>query len=303
MRAIRRADTTTFSVARARITADAQPLPFAAVRVQADLAATGRTSGDTVPSFSLTDAFVQLSAPESSSVHERFRPVVLFGQFKVPFSLEYLTSFSGLRTVNRSQVVDSVAARRDIGMMVEARAWGRVIVAAAVTNGEGSNRPANTNAAQLLGGRATLIASVGGAAAIAGKLLSHGGDHRWGADARWIGDPRWLPGGRVVLEGEMIRRAGSARAGTDADASGGYALLAWRAIPWVEPVVKWERLRDERVTGTVRGERRITWTTLGFNVQTGEPQERLRLQVNWIAKTERPVDARNELVAQLLLQF
>jgi hypothetical protein len=210
--------------------------------------------------------------------------------------------FSGLRTANRAQVVDSVASRRDVGVMAEVRGWNRVILAGAVTNGEGSNRSANVNDAEMVVGRVTLLASAGGPLAVAGKLLSHGGDHRWGGDARWIGDPPWLPG-RFVVEGEMIRRAGSPRVGARADASGGYALAAWRAISWLEPVVKWERLRDERVTAAARTERTLTWTTLGVNLFSSDPQERFKLQVNWIARTERPVDAPNELVTQLLVQF
>jgi hypothetical protein len=302
VRATRRSDTTTFSVVRGRVTADAQPVAFAAVRVQADLAATGRTTGDTVPPFVLTDAFVQLSPPESSVVYRRFRPALLVGQFKAPFSLEYLTPFSLLRMVNRSQVVDSVSVRREIGVMAEVRAWDRIILAGAVLNGEGANRPTNANGVEMFVGRVTLLAPVGGLVAVAGKLLSHAGDHRWGADVRWVSSPRRLPG-RVIVEGEMIRRSGSARVGTDADASGGYALVAWRVARWIEPVVKWERLRDRRVTASAATERRGTWTAWGVNLQSPDPAERFRLLLNWVMKTERPVDARNELVLQLLVQF
>ena len=62
-----RSDTTTFSVTRARLTAEVQPFAVAALRVQTDFAAIGRTTVDTVPSFTLADAYVQISPPESSS--------------------------------------------------------------------------------------------------------------------------------------------------------------------------------------------------------------------------------------------
>jgi hypothetical protein len=296
-----RSDTSTFSVSRARLTAEAQPLSIAALRVQTDFAAVGRTAGDTIPSFALTDAYIQISPPESSSYYRGFRPALLVGQFKTPFSLEYLTSFASLRTINRSQVVERVAARRDIGLMGQLHGWNRVVLAAAVVNGEGSNRPANSNGEEMIVGRLTLLPPRV-RVAVAGKWLAHGADHRWGADLRWFADPRWLPGS-IVVEGELIRRAAATGADSDTDASGGYGLTAWRALPWLEPVVKWERLREIRSTATTRTDNRLTWTTYGITVRSPEERERLRLQVNWITKAERPTDATNELQAQLILQF
>ena len=300
-RAALRSDTSTFSVQRARLTAEIQPLRIAALRVQADFAAIGRTTIDTVPSFTLTDAYVQVSPPESSSYARRFRPALLIGQFKTPFALEFLTPFSSLRTASRSQTVDRLAVRRDIGVMGQVHGWNRVILAAAVVNGEGSNRPANANGEEMVIGRVTLLPPRVRLAA-AGKWAAHGGDHRWGADVRWLADPAWLPGS-VVVEGEWIRRVGPISTGIDTDGSGGYALAAWRALPWLEPVVKWEKLREERSTATIRSESTLTWTTYGATLRSPEDREYLRLQLNWITKTERPVAARNELQAQLILQF
>ncbi len=296
-----RSDTSTFSVQRARLTAEIQPLPIAALRVQSDFAAIGRTTVDTVPSFTLADAYVQISPPESSSYSRRFRPALLIGQFKTPFALEYLTSFSSLRTASRSQAVDRLATRRDIGVMGQVHGWNRVILAAALVNGEGSNRPANPNDEEMVIGRLTLLPPLLRLAA-AGKWLAHGSDHRWGADVRWLANPVWLPGS-VVVEGELIRRAGPLSNGIDTDASGGYALAAWRALPWLEPVVKWEKVREERSTATTRSEATLTWTTYGVILRSPEDREYLRLQLNWVTKTERPVAARNELQAQLILQF
>jgi phosphate-selective porin O/P len=296
-----RSDTNTFSVQRARLTAVARPVPIAAFRLQADFAATGRASGTAVPSFALTDAYVQLSPPESSVTYRRYSPALLVGQFKTPFSLEYLTLFALLPTANRSQAADSLATRRDIGVMGQVQAWNRVVLAAAVVNGQGSNNPANPTGGEMVLGRLTLV-PVLKSLAVAGKWLAHGGDHRWGADARWFTDPRLLPGS-ILVEGEWLRRAGSPTAGTDTDGSGGYALVLWRALAWLEPIVKWEQLRESHSTTTTRSERRTTWTTYGAVLRSPEAAEHLRVQVNWITKTERPVDARNELLTQLILQF
>ncbi len=91
------------------MTAQVAPRPFAALRLQADFSATGRTSGDTVPATLLTDAYVEFAPPTAGTV----RPALVVGQFKTPFSLEFLTPFSLLQTANRSGRQLAEALRRD----------------------------------------------------------------------------------------------------------------------------------------------------------------------------------------------
>jgi hypothetical protein len=297
-----RGDTNTFSVTRARFTLQTQPGSIVSLRLQADFAALDSSMGRTEPSFALTDAYVQLSPPESSLTYRRYAPALLVGQFKTPFSLEFLTPYSALLTANRSQASDSLSTRRDIGTMGQVEAWNRVVLAAALVNGQGSNNPGNSTGKEMMIGRLTLV-PIPKSLTVAGKWLAHGGDHRWGADARWFSDPRLLPGSFIV-EGELIRRTGAVTPATAAtDGSGGYALALWRALPWLEPVVKWERLRESHSTGTTASERRARWTTLGVVLRSPEATEHLRIQVNWIGKKESPARAKNELVTQFVAQF
>lgn len=69
-----------------------------------------------------------------------------FGQFKVPFGLENLTSSSALDTINRSQTVENFcpgrdirAQGRDIGVSLSGK-FSRIEYNLGVFNGEGSNR-------------------------------------------------------------------------------------------------------------------------------------------------------------------
>src|SRR5687767_12659124 len=105
-----RSDTATFIINRARMAVQAAPAPFVGVRLQVDFAALGRTtgsSGDSIPAIQLTDAFVQLGLPDSTSrVETLLRPSLLIGQFRTPFGLEALTSFSSVITVNRALASD-----------------------------------------------------------------------------------------------------------------------------------------------------------------------------------------------------
>jgi hypothetical protein len=288
-----RRDSSTFTVNRARLTLQVLPVDFIVLRIQSDLAALGRTAGDTVPGFVLTDAYVQLSPPNTSRMPVGLHPTLILGQFRTPFSLEYLTPFSLLQTANRSHVVDRIATRRDIGVMAHLAFSHRATLAGGLVNGEGPNSIRNANGKQLAAGRLTLFPVT--TLAVAGKWAGEGADHRWGYDARWV--TRGL-----VLEGERIERRAPLNGSTTQRAAGQYVLASYRVGRHVQPVVKWEQLRDTRTqTGGATSETRTTWTTYGLNLLSS--RENVRLQANRIVKQERPTDAANELVVQLIVIF
>ena len=287
-----RRDSSTFAVNRARVTLQIAPRDFVIVRVQSDLAALGRTSGDTVPGFVLTDAYVQLAPPNGSPRLGSIRPRLILGQFRTPFSLEYLTPFSLLQATNRSQVVDRLATRRDIGVMAHLAFRDRVTLAGSLVNGEGPNSIRNANGKQLVAGRVTVMPVP--PVAIAGKWAGEGADHRWGYDARWMTNG-------FVLEGERIERRAPLTGGITQRASGHYLMASYRATRHLQPVVKWEQLQDTRTTAGVESRTRLTWTTYGLNVTT--MPEVVRLQTNWIVKREHPANGANELILQLIVIF
>jgi hypothetical protein len=302
-----RGDTNTFAVNNARLTLMAKPVPIAAFRLQANIAlldstVVGLNPPVFTPGFLLTDAYVQLSPPESSTTNLRWRPAFLIGQFKTPFALEFLTAFSTLYTANRSMAVDSLGTRRDIGVMGQVQGWDRVVLAAAVTNGAGSNNPRTFTGQEMVIGRLT-VHPFPRTLAVAGKWLGWGGDHRWGADVRWFSDPNLGPRS-VILEGEWLRRTGAVDfTALPTDGSGGYGLAVWRALPWLEPVLKWERLRESHTTPTTFIEHTATTMTYGAVLRTPEAAEHLRVQVNYIATHARPVPTNNELLTQFILIY
>jgi len=291
VRGTSRRDTLTFSVNRARLTAMAKPAPYVALRIQVDFTATGRTSGDTVPAIVLTDAFVQLVPPESSRIGE-LHPALIVGQFRTPFALEFLTSFSLLQSVNRSAVVDQISPRRDIGALGQFVRTRHVMLQGAVVNGEGPNRTINADGRVMGFGRVTLfpIEQVG----LAAKYMAHGAEHGWGWDGRWIEHG-------AIVEGEFIARRGPFTPTTSIDSHGGYVLASYKVRPWLQPMVKWEELHDSRTTGGTTKTTRLNYTTAGVNVLS--PGEHLRLQLQGIFKHEQPVSTGNALVAQLIAIF
>jgi len=99
-----------FDIRRARLDLKGSLTPFFSYRVQADL----------VDKPKMIDAYGEIKLADHFSITA--------GQFKVPFSLENLTSSNKLEMIDRSQVVEALAARgkdvignqngRDIGIQI-----------------------------------------------------------------------------------------------------------------------------------------------------------------------------------------
>lgn len=289
-----RRDTLTFIVNRARVTAHVMPAPFAALRLQVDFTATGLARGDTVPAIVLTDAYVQLVPPATLAATRGhgLRPALVVGQFRTPFALEFLTPFSLLQTANRSQPVDRHTTRRDIGVLGQLALGQAVTFTGALVNGEGSNRLTNLDGREMAIGRLTVFPMTG--LGVAAKYLGQGREHRWGYDARWISHG-------AIVEGEFLARRGPFTDTTTVDASGGYVLASYRIRPWLQPVLKWEHLRDRRTAGATTSTTLLTYTTVGINVLSRG--ENIRLLVDGIYKSEPGVFTGTELEVQLVAIF
>ncbi len=75
------------------------------------------------------------------------------GQFKTPFSREYLIPVPALETADFAAVVDSLAPKYDVGVMAEYMFGPFATVTAGVFNGEGQNAIANRDSTVLAVGR------------------------------------------------------------------------------------------------------------------------------------------------------
>ena len=152
------------------------------------------------------------------------------GQFKTPFTREFLTSLPEVETADRSTVVDSLAPKRDIGLLADYAFGGRALVSAGIFNGEGQNITANTDSSTL------------GVARVAFRPLPYlllgvnaasyfGDSTRYGADAS-VESP-W-----IILRAEYIGQHRNVL-GIEDD-RGWYALAAAPLRPWLQPVLKYE---------------------------------------------------------------
>ena len=132
------------SINRARLTASGGGAKDVTWRIQGEFrtgsVGTGRAS------VALQDAVV------------RYRPGsfgIQAGQFKTPFTREFITSLADLETADRSTVVDSLAPKRDLGVMADYAFGGDATVFLGVFNGEGQNVTSNADSSLLVVARVT----------------------------------------------------------------------------------------------------------------------------------------------------
>jgi hypothetical protein len=271
-------DSAVFFLRRARIAIEGNITPWASYRAQIEMRTIGAPA--TPPSspltLSATDLFIRLS-------HGSWGGTI--GQFRVPFSLESVLSSTILETTERSRVVN--VARRDIGAQLEWRIPERLVLQAAVVNGDGPNRAANLDNRMAYFARAvaTPVKGLDVGGAFAGYSDSTGTDvqgvyraTRWTARAEYI----W----------QRNRR-------TDVRTSGWYALAAYRAVQRrlelvgrVEQFDPSDRVATDRSTGYLLGlqyfirgdDFKVMWDYEIFReqlVQTKNNRGVLQVQVRW----------------------
>ncbi len=266
----------TGSINRARLTAYGTVIKDVTWRVQGEFrtgsVGTGRAS------VSLQDGYV------------RYKPGnfgIQAGQFKTPFTREFITSLADVETADRSTVVDSIAPKRDIGVVADYAIGPVATVALGVFNGEGQNVTANADSALLWVGRVAVrpVAYL----SVGGNIAQYGSDStRYGVDAslEYLG---------AALKGEYI---GQHRDFGGLDDKGWYAQATYRVLPWVQLVLKQEDFRRSAISEELRNRA----TTGGVNVEFAS--SKVRLLANYVSrKIGTPGTRSGQLITQAQVKF
>jgi hypothetical protein len=231
----------------------------------------------TAAGVALRDAYVRWSPSRFS---------LWMGQFKTPFSREYLNSITAIETADRAAVVDTLATKRDIGVMAEYTIpLGAAFIG--VFNGEGQNASLNRDSTVLVVGR--LVLTPFAPLSVAGSMAWFGEDSsRYEADANLEGLGFLL---RAELVGQHVR-------GRDRDDLGWLVLGGYRVLPWVQLVAR----REDFLRPSLGVARRISATTAGVNLDL--PGGRTRLLANFIARdTGFPRVRRHLGIVQIQVRF
>jgi hypothetical protein len=239
----------TASINRARLTASGSVRGDVSWRVQGEFRTGSAGRGASV---SLQDAYVRW-------VRRSFG--VQIGQFKTPFTREFITSLTEVETADRAFVVDTLAPKRDIGILADYAVGGRATFSAGVFNGDGQNVTANADSSLLGVARASwrIIPFL----ALGANVAHYFGDStRYGLDLNLE-----TPWGVVRTEyiGQHFDAGG--------DDSGWYLLAAAPVTPWLQPVAKYERFERGGVAAVPLGAWRV-----GANIRPWGRATRLTLE-------------------------
>lgn len=267
----------TGSINRARLAASGSIVQKVTWRLQGEFR-TGSV-GTGKASVSLQDAYL------------RYNPgtwALQAGQFKTPFTREFITSLADLETADRSTVVDSLAPKRDIGLMGEynfARVASGYI---GVFNGEGQNVTGNADST-VLGMARVVVRPVPMVSLGLNGARYFGDSTRFGADANYEGT-------RLTLRTEYV---GQHRDGVSGpDDWGWYGLGGFFLTEALQVVGKYEEFGRPSVNAQVKNR---AWTA-GLNLYPGS--RNLRLTLDYVSrKIGVPGTRKGRILGQVQAKF
>jgi phosphate-selective porin O/P len=266
----------TGSINRARLAAYGSVATNFTWRIQGEFR-TGSV-GTGKASVSLQDAYIRYKTGDFG---------VQGGQFKTPFSREFITTLADLETADRSTVVDSIAPKRDIGIMADYAIGPTATLMLGVFNGEGQNVTANTDSTLLWVGRASLRPMA--------YLTLGANAATYGSDSTRYGFDVSLEYQGATLRGEYI---GQHRDGGRLDDKGWYAQGTYRVVPWVQLVLKQEDFRRSEISPALRNRA----TTGGVNLDFASGK--VRLLANYVSREiGTPGVRRGLLITQAQVKF
>jgi len=212
------------------------------------------------------------------------------GEFKTPFSREYLVPVPAVEVADLATAIDSLAPKYDVGLMAECAYGALATFQLGAFNGEGANTTANRDSATLIVGRATARPfaqlSLGASA-----TRERGGDSlRWGIDAS-------AQQSGAMVRAEYLTKHVRGRARGDDD-FGWYVLESLRLLPRLQLVARQEDFqRPSR--GPARCLRGLAW---GTNVEIAPGHVRLLLEMSrrMSGRAQAHSDA---FIAQVQAQF
>ena len=187
---------------------------------------------------------------------------VTVGEFKTPFTREYLIPVPALEVADLATVIDSLAPKYDVGVSLDYALGAMATFTAGVFNGEGANATANRDSNVMWVGRvaARPFSQLG----LGGSVTRDGNDSlRWSIDAS-----AQQFGGVVRAEYVTRHKRGRDRG---LDDFGWYVLETFRATPRVQLVA-----RQEDFQRPARGiSKRLRGLAYGVNYEIAPNKVRL----------------------------
>lgn len=264
-----------FGVKRARIKLSGETTPYTTYAFLMDMATL--LDGGTVKGI-VQDAYVDLSYLPRARIR--------VGQFKVPFSPQYLISSTRWKTIELSQVVKEEVGNRDIGVQVSGT-LPHLNYTLGLFNGEGGNKVDTNDQVDLVG---RLVAEP-----LRGLQL--GVAHYQGKSGGTEAD-KVRTGGQVSLLRENIFLLGEYMVGKDGSTKieGWYVQLSHCVVPPLEGVLMYDRYDPNAELPN----NALYTITLGANWYV---DRKLKLMVNYRLRDSEAQNIGDQILTQLQVIF
>ena len=241
------------------------------------------------------EASAGAKSPATVSLREavaRWAPgpfTVTAGEFKTPFTREYLIPVPSLELADLATVIDSLAPKYDVGVSIDYALGAAATFTAGVFNGEGANATANRDSTVMWVGRvaARPVSQLG----VGASFTRDGPDSlRWGVDAS-----AQEYGG--VVRAEYVTRHKRGR-DQGQDDFGWYVSESFRITPRVQLVARQEDFqRPSRGTS-----KRLRGSAYGANYEIAPGK--VRLLAEFARRISGPMQTRGDsFLAQLQVQL
>lgn len=223
-----------------------------------------------------------------ADAYVRWKPTVPWavtvGQFKTPFSREYLLQPGALELADRAAVAESLPPKRDIGVMASYALGQTAVISAGAFNGEGTNRVTNTDSTILVVVRMTVHPV---------EPLDLGANvAAYSSDSTRFGFDGMIVSGPAIARVEVIEQH---HASGGRDDYGWYVLGAYRVEPRVQLVV-----RQEDFWRPAIAKPRDIATIGAANLETAD--RRVRLTMEYVSRQIAAARG-GEVLVQLQLSF
>ena len=262
---------------RARVTVEGLMPQHFSYRLMAEYEAAA-TSPTATAGVSLRDAWIKWTNGTWSAT---------VGQFKTPFSREYLMSISILETPDRAGI-ENLGPKRDIGVVAEYLLVPDLTISAGVFNGEGQNASFNRDSTVMfvgrIAGRPVPQVQLGAATTVSG------------GDSTRIGLEAGFDSGGFSARGEYMRLT---RDAADTRDEGWYALATYRVAAGLSLVARQESF-DRRLSSPALDEQDATTAGAFYDFPGGK----MRAWLDWKhIETRFPSATQDSFLAQLQVRF
>lgn len=228
----------TQSLNRARFSIDGKLPEHFSYRLLAELEAS--TGAKTAATPSLRETYIRWTQPAIT---------LTAGQFKAPFSREVLIPLTQLEPADLATVLDSLAPRYDVGLMLEHAHGAEFTFQLGVFNGDGANTTANRDSTVMWVARTVLRP-------VPQLSLGLSGTRDGDDSLRWCADASVSHRGATV-RGEYAKRVVRNRP-SDKNEFGWYLFESYRVVPRVLLLARQERY-ERPVFGVARRMRGVVF--------------------------------------------